>query len=52
MLFRSDAEALRAAARGFADFYLAHRGLVREAEINPLIVRAKDAVAVDVRMVK
>jgi acyl-CoA synthetase (NDP forming) len=46
----ADRKALEAAALGLARFYLDHRARIGEIEINPLIVRASGAVAVDVRV--
>ena len=48
-----DVAALRSAAQAFGRFYLAHRAHLKEAEINPLVVRAagQGAVAVDVRLI-
>jgi acetyltransferase len=50
----ADVEALIAAIRGLSDFYLEHRHLIADIEINPLIVQAKGAGvrAVDVRLVR
>ena len=42
--------ALEAAALALGRFYLDHRARISEIEINPLIVSAQDAVAVDVRV--
>jgi hypothetical protein len=46
----ADRKALEAAAAALGRFYLDHRARVEEIEINPLIVRANGAVAVDVRV--
>ena len=46
----SDRAALEAAALGLARFYLDHRDRIAEIEINPLMVNAQGAVAVDVRI--
>ncbi len=46
----ADRAALEAAALGLARFYLDHRARIAEIEINPLIVTAQGAVAVDVRV--
>jgi acetate---CoA ligase (ADP-forming) len=46
----ADRKALEATALGLARFYLDHRAGIDEIEINPLIVRASGAVAVDVRV--
>jgi succinyl-CoA synthetase beta subunit len=48
-----DVDALVQAVCGLSDFYLQHRHLLSDLEINPLIVRAQgDGVyAVDVRVV-
>ena len=43
-------KALEAAATALGRFYLDHRARIEEIEINPLIVRASGAVAVDVRV--
>jgi acetyltransferase len=47
----ADRRALEACALALAQFYLDHRARIDEIEINPLIVRANGAVAVDVRVV-
>jgi acyl-CoA synthetase (NDP forming) len=47
----ADRKALEAAALALSRFYLDHRARIAEIEINPLIVRAAGAVAVDVRVV-
>jgi acetate---CoA ligase (ADP-forming) len=47
----ADRKALQGAALALARFYLDHRARIAEIEINPLIVRAQGAVAVDVRVV-
>jgi acetate---CoA ligase (ADP-forming) len=47
----ADRKALQGAALALARFYLDHRAHIAEIEINPLIVRAQGAVAVDVRVV-
>jgi hypothetical protein len=47
----ADRTALKAAALALAQFYLDHRARIHEIEINPLMVRANGAVAVDVRVV-
>jgi acyl-CoA synthetase (NDP forming) len=46
----ADTAALAQTARGLAQFYLDHRTRIADVEINPLIVRAAGAVAVDVRV--
>jgi acetyltransferase len=46
----ADRKALETAAMALGRFYLDHRARVEEIEINPLIVRANGAVAVDVRV--
>ncbi len=46
----ADRVALEAAALALARFYLDHRARIAEIEINPLMVRAQGAVAVDVRV--
>jgi acetate---CoA ligase (ADP-forming) len=46
----ADRRALEAAALALARFYLDHRARIAEIEINPLIVRASGALAVDVRV--
>jgi acetyltransferase len=46
----ADRAALEAAARSLARFYLDHRARIAEIELNPLMVRASGAVAVDVRV--
>ncbi len=46
----ADRGALEAAALALSRFYLDHRARIEEIEINPLIVRASGAVAVDVRV--
>jgi acetyltransferase len=46
----ADRAALEAAALGVARFYLDHRARIAEIEINPLMVGAQGAVAVDVRV--
>ena len=46
----ADRAALETAALALARFYLDHRARIGEIEINPLMVRATDAVAVDVRV--
>jgi hypothetical protein len=50
----ADVEALVRAICGLSDFYLAHRHLLADLEINPLIVRAEGegVRAVDVRPVR
>jgi acetate---CoA ligase (ADP-forming) len=47
----ADRTALEATALALGRFYLDHRARIDEIEINPLIVRASGAVAVDVRVV-
>jgi len=47
-----DIEALVRAICGLADVYLEHRHLLRDLEINPLIVGPDGVRAVDVRMVR
>ena len=46
----ADRSALEASALALARFYLDHRARISEIEINPLMVRAEGAVAVDVRV--
>jgi acetyltransferase len=46
----ADRAALEATALGLARFYLDHRARIAEIEINPLMVSAQGAVAVDVRV--
>jgi acetate---CoA ligase (ADP-forming) len=46
----ADRAALETAALSLARFYLDHRARIAEIEINPLMVRGKGAVAVDVRV--
>jgi acyl-CoA synthetase (NDP forming) len=46
----ADRKALETAAMALGRFYLDHRARIEEIEINPLIVRQNDAVAVDVRV--
>jgi acetate---CoA ligase (ADP-forming) len=46
----ADRAALETAALGLARFYLDHRARIAEIEINPLMVRSKGAVAVDLRV--
>lgn len=46
----ADRKALEAAALALGRFYLDHRARIGEIEINPLIVRASGAIAVDVRV--
>jgi acetate---CoA ligase (ADP-forming) len=46
-----DRAALETTALALAQFYLDHRTRVAEIEINPLIIRASGAVAVDVRAI-
>jgi acyl-CoA synthetase (NDP forming) len=46
----ADRKALEAAALALGRFYLDHRARIDEIEINPLIVRPRGAVAVDVRV--
>ena len=47
----ADRKALQAAALALGKFYLDHRARIDDIEINPLMVRASGAVAVDVRVV-
>ena len=47
----ADRKALAAAALALGKFYLDHRARIDDIEINPLMVRASGAVAVDVRVV-
>ena len=51
---RADIDALVRAARGLGDFFLDHRHLVDDIEINPIIVlpKGRGARAVDTRVVK
>jgi len=46
----ADRAGLEATALGLARFYLDHRARIAEIEINPLMVSAQGAVAVDVRV--
>jgi acetyltransferase len=46
----ADRAALEKTAQTLAQFYLDHRARIRDIEINPLMVRASGAVAVDVRV--
>jgi acetyltransferase len=46
----ADRTALEATALALGRFYLDHRARIEEIEINPLMVRANGAVAVDVRV--
>ena len=46
----ADRAALERAALALAQFYLDHRARVAEIEINPLMVCARGAIAVDVRV--
>jgi hypothetical protein len=48
----ADVDALVNAICGLSDFYLAHRHLLSDVEINPLIVLAKGVRAVDVRLLR
>jgi len=47
-----DVQALVRAICGLSDFYLAHRHLLSDLEINPLMVRPDGVRAVDIRMVR
>jgi acetate---CoA ligase (ADP-forming) len=47
----ADRTALAQTALALAQFYLDHRARIADIEINPLMVRTKGAVAVDVRVV-
>ena len=47
----ADRAALEAAVLALAKFYLDHRARIDDIEINPLMVRANGAVAVDVRVI-
>jgi acyl-CoA synthetase (NDP forming) len=47
----ADRAALEQAALALAQFYLDHRARIADVEINPLMVGAKGAVAVDVRVI-
>jgi hypothetical protein len=47
----ADRQALEAAVRALAQFYLDHRARIEDIEINPLMVRPSGAVAVDVRVI-
>jgi acetyltransferase len=47
----ADRAALEATVLGLAKFYLDHRSRIEDIEINPLMVRPKGAVAVDVRVI-
>jgi acyl-CoA synthetase (NDP forming) len=46
-----DRGALEKTAQALAQFYLDHRARIEDIEINPLMVRANGAVAVDVRVI-
>jgi acetyltransferase len=46
----ADRKALEQTVAALAQFYLDHRTRIRDIEINPLMVRASGAVAVDVRV--
>jgi acetyltransferase len=46
----ADRKALEQTVAALAQFYLDHRARIRDIEINPLMVRASGAVAVDVRV--
>jgi acetyltransferase len=46
----ADRGALEATARALGQFFLDHRTRINDIEINPLMVRANGAVAVDVRV--
>jgi acetyltransferase len=46
----ADRKALEKTVAALAQFYLDHRARIRDIEINPLMVRASGAVAVDVRV--
>jgi succinyl-CoA synthetase beta subunit len=48
----ANVDALVAAICGLSDFYLDHRHLLSDIEINPLMVLSKGVRAVDVRMVR
>jgi acetyltransferase len=48
----ADVEALIDAICGLSDFYLDHRHLISDIEINPLIVQTKGTCAVDVRVIR
>ncbi len=48
----ADVDALVAAICGLSDFYLEHRHLMSDIEINPIIVRPKGVRAVDVRVIR
>ena len=48
----ADVDALVSAICGLSDFYFAHRHLLSDIEINPLIVLAKGVCAVDVRLLR
>jgi len=47
----ADRKALQSCAVALGRFYLDHRARIADIEINPLIVRAHGAIAVDVRVV-
>jgi hypothetical protein len=46
----ADRSALEATARTLGQFFLDHRAHIKDIEINPLMVRANGALAVDVRV--
>jgi hypothetical protein len=48
----ADVEALIDAICGLSDFYLDHRRLIGDIEINPIIVMPKGVRAVDVRVIR
>jgi hypothetical protein len=47
----ADRAAFESTALGLARFYLDHRARIDDIEINPLMVRPRGAVAVDVRVI-
>jgi acyl-CoA synthetase (NDP forming) len=47
----ADRAALEATVLGLAKFYLDHRSRIEDIEINPLMVRPKGGIAVDVRVI-
>ena len=48
----ADVDALVQAICGLSDFYLDHRHLISDIEINPIIVQTKGLRAVDVRLIR
>jgi acetate---CoA ligase (ADP-forming) len=47
----ADRAALEQTALALAQFYLDHRARIADVEINPLMIRANGAIAVDIRVV-